>query len=195
MVVLALCIVLASCSRARREPVAEYAPTKDASPVKEAAPKLDYRVPRPASTDDLVSVAIEKTWDAVDFYEDEATLQRTLAPATPGQRAVLAARWYEAEVSNGGHDQYFFNSTGMLWEEALAGLALLGAEQHRALLERAIALFPDQRPSKDRFERQTQLEQVDSELLGKLDDELYALDSLELHMLRYIEAHPDQFFR
>ena len=198
ILMLALVTALTSCSRARRDAAGESTPTRSADPLKPAtsnSPHLDYRVAKPSPTEDVLKAAIDQIWYGANIYEDEATLKKTLAPATPGQRAIFAASWYEAEVNNGGHDQFFFNSTGILWEEALAGLALLGADAHRSLLERAVAQFPGHRPSKDRFQRQKQLEKVDSDVLDKLDDEFYALDSIELHMRRYIEAHPEEFFR
>src|SRR5436305_14505300 len=42
------------------------------------------------------------------------------ARLTDTERRLLAAYWVEAEVNNGGFDQYFFNSAGDNAEAALA---------------------------------------------------------------------------
>src|SRR5688572_17376891 len=45
--------------------------------------------------------------------------QKPEARLTDTERRLLAAYWVEAEVNNGGFDQYFFNSAGDNAEEAL----------------------------------------------------------------------------
>src|SRR5438067_1856780 len=54
----------------------------------------------------------------------EARGERSL---TDTERRLLAAYWVEAEVNNGGFDQYFFNSAGDNAGTALAGLKEMGA--------------------------------------------------------------------
>ena len=45
----------------------------------------DYRIERPSTDVDLAWLVIEPMWKAVDIYQDESTLEQTLAGATPGQ--------------------------------------------------------------------------------------------------------------
>jgi hypothetical protein len=97
---------------------------------------------------------------------------------TDTERRLLAAYWVEAEVNNGGFDQYFFNSAGDEAEAALAGLKDMGAAGAAALLERAMAVFPGGKPPADRFERQKVMEQIAHQskpVWDKCDDEFYAL--------------------
>ena len=47
---------------------------------------------------------------------------------TPEQRRAHLVFWYESEVQNGGHLQYFENSGAEHLEETVYALGLLGAE-------------------------------------------------------------------
>ena len=86
----------------------------------------------------------------IEFHEGEDVLRETMAPATPGQRAIYCCAWHEYEVCYGGHDQFFWNCTGILWDEALAGFIRMGAKEYVAILKAAISLFPNGIPAKDR---------------------------------------------
>jgi Domain of unknown function (DUF4375) len=53
------------------------------------------------------------------------------------QRVAHLCFWYDSEVQNGGHLQYFENRGTSLLNETLAALHLLGAESQRSILEAA----------------------------------------------------------
>ena len=57
------------------------------------------------------------------------------------QRVAHLCFWYDSEVQNGGHLQYFENRGTMLLNETLSALLLLGAECQRGVLEMAGRLF------------------------------------------------------
>jgi uncharacterized protein DUF4375 len=81
---------------------------------------------------------------------------------------VVAAIWeLEAEVNNGGFDQYFLNSSGDHAAEALTALEAVGAPKFAALLRQAMSPFPNGRPSPNRSERLKQKEAL-PENAGKL---------------------------
>jgi Domain of unknown function (DUF4375) len=157
----------------------------------------DFRISKPATDEDLAWKAIEPMWNRVDIYGDEASLNATMSGATPGQKAIFSSWWYRSEVNNGGHHQFFSNSTGILWKEALEGLRRLEAGGHAQVLQSAVSTFPESRPSTDREERNAQLERVDSQVLDGLDEEFYSLEDqgvLDERFLAYIRAHPEEFF-
>lgn len=80
-------------------------------------------------------------------------------------------------------------------EEAPAGLALLGLDGRRDVLLRALARFPDGRPSFDRDERVDQLAgDEDDDVFVAEDDATYALGTIDEAALRFILAHPEGFF-
>jgi len=76
---------------------------------------------------------------------------------TEPQKTIYAVWWLDADVNNGGFDQYFFNSWSDHYADALHGLDLIGAPQTAAILRRAIAVFPDTGPSTDREQRVAEL--------------------------------------
>lgn len=57
------------------------------------------------------------------------------------QRPAYLVFWYESEVQNGGHLQYFENRGVEDLDETVAALGLLGAGCHQEVLREAGALF------------------------------------------------------
>jgi hypothetical protein len=98
--------------------------------------------------------------------------------------------WFEAEVMNGGIDQYFYNSAGDHTAACLEALQAIGAKQSAELLQRACDLFPDKMPSSEREIRQKQLRAIagkkhlDDLLPGDLEIEV----DLYQRMLDYYRA-------
>lgn len=158
---------------------------------------MDYRIKKPTTIENLALDIAAALDDHIEFHEGEEILDLTITPATPGQRAVYACYWYQYEVCNGGHHQFFNNSTGILWEEAIRGFNLLKNPPYKAILEDAVSLFPNRYPSKDRQKRMEQLSAIPKEQLKELDTKLYELDEIEDFdkiFIPYINVHPDEFF-
>lgn len=72
---------------------------------------------------------IDPLWWSVSIYDGEEQYQRDLEGFTAPQRYLLALQWYLAEVNNGGHDQFYSNSTGIVWEDAMNGAREMGMEE------------------------------------------------------------------
>lgn len=60
---------------------------------------------------------------------------------TQAQQVAHLVFWYDSEVQNGGHYQYFANSAGRRCNEALDALVLLGLECQALVLHQAIAAW------------------------------------------------------
>src|SRR5262249_36215166 len=135
----------------------------------------DFRIARPHDKVDFSYKVLAALEGAVDFCRDQATYESSAAGVTKGQRAILTCSWYDYEVCNGGHHQFFWNSTGIVWEDALSGFRAMGALEHAQVLEAAVACFPGRRPSKDRQDRYTQLAAIAESDLDSLDRQLYRL--------------------
>lgn len=119
-------------------------------------------------------------------YED------TLKPFSLPQRYVFAINTYAMEVNNGGHDQFFFNSSGIVWEDALKGFATMGAHKNADILKQAAERMGG-RPSKDQEERQDALEENDADF-DDLDDLYYAYESeMGASVYKYILANAKDF--
>lgn len=164
--------------------------------------KRDYRIPEAAllnaTEKDRSWIAIEEAWNA---YADcpASQMAKFFRCLTPGQRAFVALNGLEAEVNNGGVHQYFSNSTGNIFQEAVAGLKLIGADAHWRLLRKVLKLFPAQSVLTNRSARQKVLKKIDTNLTGRLFDEPYfALEARKRNglarlRLAYLRKHPMDF--
>ncbi|MFC1790622.1 DUF4375 domain-containing protein [Patescibacteria group bacterium] len=156
----------------------------------------DPKAPQFNSDEEKLWKAVDWMWEDSDIYSDKKALEEHLARATRGERAVFACSDYMAEVGNGGHFQFFDNSTGILWEEALKGLSVLGAEEYKVVLEKAVSFFDNNHPPKDRGERQKALGKLPENTLSSLDDEFYRLNDsqpLKDFFERYFEENLSEF--
>lgn len=73
------------------------------------------------------------------------------------QRLYYAVVVYNHEVCNGGHAQYFANSSGDNWKLAIEGLSEIGASKRAAILQRAVANFGSSGASENSSERCRQI--------------------------------------
>lgn len=84
---------------------------------------------------------------------------------------------YDAEVVNGGHSQYFGNSSGGDYRQAIEGLREINALKKSAILEEAVQVFGSKGPPKD-WEKRRKLVYSFSEeqqnFLDGLNDRYYA---------------------
>lgn len=112
---------------------------------------------------------------------------------TEAERTAHCVWWLEAEVNNGGFDQFYFNSAGDHAVETVAALERIGARHTAGIVTRANAAFRDGRPPRERAARQKQLlalSKVAKEELGELDDEFYEYrDDLKGLLDRFVQEH------
>jgi len=113
---------------------------------------------------------------------------------TPAEKHLLSVRFLDGQVNNGGFAQYFFNSSGDRWPEALAGLEAAGAEQHAALLRAVLERFPGSQPATVREKRQDELAKIarrQEDPFHAQDEAWYALPGglLERLLMKYDLAH------
>ena len=106
---------------------------------------------------------------------------------------VFFAIWtLEAEVNNGGFDQFYFNSSGDVALEVPGALRAIGANHTAEIVDKANALFGTNGPSPDIDVRQEQLEQLterDEDTLGQFDDAFYAYeDNLSTRLAAYMQS-------
>jgi hypothetical protein len=91
----------------------------------------------------------------------------------------------EAEVNNGGLDQFFYNSAGDNTAEIIQALEAIGAARMAEIVKRAAAKFPSGMPPKDRFARQDILLEIspNGEAFEELDGEFYGYPDDLAHLL------------
>jgi hypothetical protein len=117
-----------------------------------------------------------------------------LSSCTATQRKAAIVFWYQAEVNNGGHFQYFTNSAGANRMEAVQALRQLGAQKAADILALAILRTSDSntiRPASV-FEYAEQEQESD---LQDLDSQYYEIGDAEVQdaLLRYLKAHEQEF--
>jgi HEAT repeat protein len=79
---------------------------------------------------------------------------------TAAEKHICAIEHLDAEVDNGGFAQYFFNSSGDNWQDALNGLVAIGAKRRHQIMLATVEKFGDTKPAADIDMRRSQLAQV-----------------------------------
>lgn len=144
-----------------------------------------------AGTVDACQV-LEPMYDLVDL-SDGAAYERSMQPFTRPMRLLFAVDSYMAEVYNGGHDQFFFNSTGVVWKDALEGLEAIGSKEAYAILRRVISRFTCEIPD-DADARRDMMDEIEDGLFDEDDQAFYDM-SEDLSQLEnaYIQRNADAF--
>ena len=101
--------------------------------------------------------------------------------------------WLEAEVNNGGFDQYFFNLAGNHLFDAINALETIGAIRMKGILKKASEVFPKCKVPKEQSERRKLLLTFSEKQRGKLsqlDGEFLKYpDDLGGLLLTHIKSH------
>lgn len=103
---------------------------------------------------------------------------------------ILSVWLLEADVNNGGFNQYFWNSSGDFANQVVTSLHKIEAVETADIVKAALANFPRSTPPTNRDERQNILETLEESgtlKLDSLDAEFYECpcDLIEL-MYQYI---------
>jgi hypothetical protein len=130
-----------------------------------------------------------------DNFDKEYEIVNALSE---GFKAVYTTWVVEAEVNNGGFNQYFWNSSGQFAMEAIAGFKELSALQHASLMENAVKIAIDEFPEIKKFKDIGTLEAFSESYqhtnLNELDDKFYDLkEDLSQLRISYIRANPQLF--
>jgi hypothetical protein len=116
---------------------------------------------------------------------------------TESEKLINAVLDLESEVMNGGFHQYFQNSAGDQWKDALTGLDKIGAVKTLELLTKALTVFTDSKPSDIQEERQEIVKELSQEqiaLLDNLDQEFYKYeDRTSSLVITYAEKNRSDF--
>ncbi len=146
----------------------------------------------------VVSAAEGPAGDWVDIYSGPEYFLEQYKRLPAPVRCLHAVVWMSSEVANGGYDQFFHNSTGVVAPEALDGLRLFGAQQDYDELAKVMAAFPGGGPSRDQEMRLKQKAErwganlIESEFPSPKWPRSRDLEAI---LARYIRAHPEDFFR
>ena len=139
---------------------------------RELTPELLASLP----PDELPDAVVHHVTFRVHGQEDPGNAFEQLPP---GIRAVYSTWVVDAEVNNGGFNQFFYNRDVSLAGEALAGYELLGAEDYADVMRAAIATYEVERDRLAKFHDAGTLEAFSESYkhteLGAVDQRYYAL--------------------
>jgi len=128
------------------------------------------------SADEIGNAVLQHVHLLLEMDQDEDAMLLSLPP---GLRAIYATWAVDAEVNNGGFNQFFYNPHGALAGEALLGYELLGAEDYAAVMRAAIATYEVERDQLAPYHEAGTLEAFSESYkhtdLGTVDQRYYAL--------------------
>jgi hypothetical protein len=136
--------------------------------------------------------------DVFSKLDDDAHPELVIEGLSEGCRALILTWMVEAEVNNGGFNQYYWNTDGIFAEEAVRAFEFFGADQHAALMQEANEVHASEVEAigklKDRGTWEAFSESYEVSNLGSLDDRFYRL-SEDLSALRTskIRQSPELF--
>lgn len=115
-----------------------------------------------------------------------------------GFQSVYTTWWLEAEVNNGGYNQYFWNSSGEFALEAVEGFEAIGAEKNAILLKNAINIAIKELPQMKKFRDEGTLqafsESYKHTALNDLDDVFFKYEeNLSNLRIKYIRENSHLF--
>jgi hypothetical protein len=129
-----------------------------------------------------------------DIYHGPDEYERTLSQFSRPQRLMFALFWYRSELDNGGHRQFYSNSTGIVWKDALEGFQELHLPEFAEILEESAKRVGDSL-SLDRRVRREQLAILAPDF-ADLDHRFYRADSaadLDATIVRFMREHSSAF--
>jgi hypothetical protein len=108
---------------------------------------------------------VDPIWEAIDIFHGPERILSDYDKAQPEPGALFAAQFCQSEVCNGGFEQSFLNSKGVLAPEAIAAFRSIGMPQTAHVVQAACDWLPRPYP-RDRVNNIVQE-------LTALDDEFF----------------------
>jgi hypothetical protein len=100
---------------------------------------------------------VDPIWETVSIYDGPDVFLQQYAASPEPSRVLFAAHWCQSEICNGGFDQFFSNSTGVLAPEGAQAFRKIGMPHIASLIEQAMAILGPIYP-RDREEREDAIE-------------------------------------
>jgi hypothetical protein len=127
---------------------------------------------------DLYAI-VEPLYLNVDITKSEQIYKETMGKFNENQQFVFALDSYFSEIQQGGHEQFFFSNTGIVWKEVLGAFQKLGLKENYNVLNSVVKQLGGN-PSLDYDTRVKQLEKIELSL-DSLDERIYQIEE-RLHV-------------
>lgn len=149
------------------------------------------------SDDDLLQVVLDNLYEKQPAdYKSE---YRSVMTWNKSRQAIYMIWLLEAEVNNGGYNQFYFNSSGQFYKQLPEALRLVGASKFSDLTERANKIFEKENEEIIKHQDGTIegfSKSYEDNPLNDLDSEFYELYQTEnLHQIQvsYIRKNKGDF--
>jgi len=133
------------------------------------------------------------------FEKGEQYTLEKISKLTKGQQAVFSTWWLEAEVNNGGFNQFYFNSIGQFAEMAEIGFKTIGAENFSNLTKQANIIYIKNKERLEEFDDGTLesfSESYNDNPLNEMDKkfyEFYKSENIGDLRIKYIRDNISEF--
>lgn len=117
---------------------------------------------------------VEPVCDLIDIYNGPAAFLESIKDIRRPATLLHASLSCEQEVCNGGFNQFFSNSTGVLAPEALEGFRAIGQHEVANVLEQAMTAFGSEY-LRERNARQEVLQSFTKDHFAGLNRRFFAL--------------------
>ncbi|MBR9778138.1 MAG: DMP19 family protein [Cytophagales bacterium] len=159
--------------------------------------ELTKEIIESTSDDELLQVVFDNlTTKLPDNYEKE---YETVMTWNKSRQAIYLIWLLEAEVNNGGYNQFYFNSSGQFYNEIPAALKLVGANKFANMTERANKIYEKENQEITKHQDGTIegfSKSYEDNPLNDLDDEFYELyqtENLQQIQVNYIRQNKNDF--
>lgn len=200
---IAIACIVTGCSESRETMTSDISEFEEE--IRRSLEEFDNRtIYRALDPDILASIPDDKLEQAIVDYVvtkigDDWDNMREIVDGLPDSfRGFYATWWLEAEVNNGGFNQYFWNPYGYWAEDAIAAFQDYGAGEYAELTKKAVTLFLSEIEAHKEFRELGTLEAFSESYkhteLGDLDSQFWEIKQ-ELSRLRiaYVRQNPEKF--
>ncbi|HEY6096153.1 MAG TPA: DUF4375 domain-containing protein [Gallionellaceae bacterium] len=192
-------VLLAACGCSQKEEPAtdsKVAASLEAFANRRIYARLDPAILNKIPDAELEQAILDYASKKLEGHDDGE--EAIVANLPPGIRALYLTWTVEAEVNNGGFNQYYFNTDGKFASDAVQAFEYFGAHQHAALMREANAVRANEAKLMDAYKKKRTLEAFSESYeyskLGPLDDQFYKLDeNLSQLRIEKIRRAPEQF--
>jgi hypothetical protein len=167
------------------------------SPKSDQGKILTAQIIDTTSDDELLQVVFDNLAEKLSKDYDEE--YQAVLTWTKSQQAIYTIWWLEAEVNNGGYNQFYANSSGQFYKLLPDALKLVGAMKFADLTERANKTYESENKKITEHQDGTVegfSKSYDNNPLNKFDDEFYDLyktENLQQLQVDFIRKHKLEF--
>ena len=126
---------------------------------------------------------------------DPDNVYQTVMTWNRSRQAIYLIWWLEAEVNNGGFNQYYHNTNGKAYKHLPDALKLVGTTKFASLTQKANDIYEKQNNQGD-LTKEAFSKSYENNPLNKLDDEFYNLykeENLGELMVKFIRKNKKEF--